>query len=345
MVAKLPTVKIQAVAAVRAGQASREDPSGQPLVWRRAPRDSARKDPSSHMDSPTCPNCKAPTRPYLRARDYNRRVGTDVFSYRRCPSCGLIYLHPRPSDLGRYYPEGYYVLASDPNELAQKAELERYKIEIVERFHAPGTLIEIGPGAGGFAYLAKQAGFNVSVIEMSEASCEYLRDTIGVTATCTSNELSALQASEPVDVIALWHVIEHLEDPFELIRAAAEKLRPGGVLVVAAPNPRSLQFRILGKRWAHVDAPRHAYLIPPEVLTAVAEGSGLQLLFETTLDTGSIGWNAFGWQVSLQNLFKGESTRRYATNAAARITTAMQRFEEREGRGSGYTLVFGKDRS
>ena len=60
----------------------------------------------------------------------------------------------------------------------------------------------------------------------------------------------------------MWHVIEHLRRPWEVIERAAANLQDGGVLAIATPNPRALQFKLLRRRWAHLDAPRHLFLIP-----------------------------------------------------------------------------------
>lgn len=179
-------------------------------------------------------------------------------------------------------------------DLASAAELERYKIDIVTRFVKNGKLLEIGPASGGFACLAKQAGFDVEVIEMNKECCEFLEGKLGVRVINSHNEQEALAKLEQKSVIALWQVIEHLRDPFGLLTEACNKILSGGILVIAAPNPDALQFRILGRHWVHVDAPRHVYLIPQNVLVEKAKAMGMKLVFATTNDVGSIGWNKFG---------------------------------------------------
>ena len=43
--------------------------------------------------------------------------------------------------------------------------------------------------------------------------------------------------------VVFWHALEHLPAPGEAIREAARLLNPGGVILVAVPNSRSLQAR------------------------------------------------------------------------------------------------------
>ena len=57
-----------------------------------------------------------------------------------------------PSRPGSYYPSDYYPLPSSADDLARMAQHERYKIDLVTRYVARERLLEIGPGAGGFAY-------------------------------------------------------------------------------------------------------------------------------------------------------------------------------------------------
>lgn len=295
-----------------------------------------------------CPFCARKSPVYFRTRDLNRRISEELFDYYRCPGCGLIFLSPIPTDLGKYYPANYYYGTSPPSlsELAVAArKWEGYKIEIVRRFVPSGRLLEIGPGGGGFAYLAKDAGYATEVIEMDAGSCQYLRDVVGVGVRHSDDATSVLNGdtSGTYDVIALWHVIEHLSDPLAIIDAAVARLSPGGILVVAAPNPSSFQFRLLGRYWTHVDAPRHVMLIPLKTLLRRGAALGLKPVLVTTSDEGAIGWNRFGWEESLFML-----TTRWRRNLLRKIGTGLTSVfapVERGGlRGSAYTVVLQKDR-
>jgi SAM-dependent methyltransferase len=225
-------------------------------------------------------------------------------------------------------------------QLAEWAEHERYKLDIVTRFRQSGRLLEIGPATGGFAFLAKRAGYDVTAIEMSVECCDFLARVAGIHVINSSDEIAALRAADPVDVIALWHVVEHLRDPFEAISAAVRRLRPGGIVVIAAPNPAALQFRILRSLWTHVDAPRHLFLIPIPVMQEALQAAGLRPLLVTTNDLGSIGWNQFGWEFSLANLVSGARAKRKAHQAGRVLTRVLAPWERVEGYGSAYTVVF-----
>lgn len=295
------------------------------------------------MNIATCPYCGGNSVPRFTVGDVNRRISNEQFEYCECPSCGLLFLNAPPQDLGRYYAADYYYIPRDAAELARCAEPERYKIDMVQRFMAQGSLVEIGPSSGCFSYLAKRAGFAVTAIEMSQACCVFLRDVVGVAAIQADDEIAALGGVSDADVIALWQVIEHLRAPWELIRVAAGKLKPGGILVIAAPNPAALQFRLLGRRWVHVDAPRHTTLPSADFIAAVAAQHGLKTQLVTTQDPGSLSWNKFGWSVFCANYFSGRFAQRVARRVGHLIAWLMTPLESRAGAGCAYTIVLKKD--
>jgi 2-polyprenyl-3-methyl-5-hydroxy-6-metoxy-1,4-benzoquinol methylase len=291
-----------------------------------------------------CPLCGGATSAYLRAVDLNHRITAEPFEYRRCAWCGTISLANVPADLARYYPSEYYAFPPDRAALAAAVGGERYKIELVRRYVPGGRLLEIGPGTGGFAYLAHEAGFDVDVLEMDARSAAYLAVVVGVRAIHAVATPPILGGLGPYDVVALWHVIEHVPGPLELFDAAAERLAPGGILVVAAPNPDAFQFAVFGRNWVHLDAPRHVHLMPARVLRERAAARGLTVELETTADPGGVAWDAFGWDLSLRHAAAPRvpvRIPRRATRLLARAAVALAApVERRPMRGTAYTMVF-----
>jgi len=289
-----------------------------------------------------CPRCRRPSPWYCLAADYNRRLTEENFYYYRCPQCGIVFLSPVPADLGRHYPGDYYGIPGSAEQLAANAELERYKIDLVRRFVPGGRLLEIGPAYGAFAYLASKAGFETLTIEMNEQCCRFMNDVLGVRAIHSHDTAAALRQVEPCDVIALWHVIEHLPDAWSMLEQIVRKLAPGGVLVIAAPNPEAFQFGVMGRYWTHLDAPRHLQLIPAATLSEHAIGLGLNPLLVTTTDTGSMDWNGFGWRMTLANATQSPLLKRVMHRIGKTVGRALSFIEGGEGRGSAYTAIYRK---
>ncbi|HZN86676.1 MAG TPA: class I SAM-dependent methyltransferase [Burkholderiales bacterium] len=281
-------------------------------------------------------------RPYLRTRDLNRDASDEEFRYERCPDCGLASLANAPADLGRYYAAGYHEIPASAEGLERGAAHDSYKIDLVRQFATRGRLVEIGPGWGAFCLLARRAGFEVEAIERDPRCCEFLQKELGVRAIRSDDPATALAQAATADAIVLWHVVEHLADPWAVLEAAARKLAPGGVLLIATPNPESFQLGLFGRFWTHVDAPRHLHLIPVRLLRSRMARLGLDAELATTTDPGSIGWNDFGWRFSLANLAPHRALKRPLRLAGRVLGKLAALIDNREGRGSAYTAVFRK---
>lgn len=119
----------------------------------------------------------------------------------------------------------------------------------------PGVLLDVGAGRGRFVAEAAAAGWSASGLEPSLRGVEGAR-AIGVALQQAGIE-DAEVSEASVDAASLWHVLEHLDDPGPALARVAGWLRPGGLLVVGVPNLGSVQSRLGGSRWYHLDVPRH----------------------------------------------------------------------------------------
>jgi 2-polyprenyl-3-methyl-5-hydroxy-6-metoxy-1,4-benzoquinol methylase len=294
----------------------------------------------------TCPLCAAPSREAFTTTDRNRAVSPERFRYRHCSACGTIFLSNVPEDLGRYYPTEYHGhRMPSVGQLEALARDEQAKLELIAPRAAGGRLLEIGPGSGGFARVARAAGYQVTGLEMDPACCAFLRETIGVEAIETEVPEEVVPKLPASRVAVLWHVLEHLPRPWRVLSAVAENLEPDGTLAIAMPNMQALQFRLLRGRWAHVDAPRHLFLIPARTLASRAASLGLRQVTFTTADRAGRQWNRFGWEYALRRFPAKRPSRRTSFGLSVALATALSPLERRGSNGATYTAVFVKDRA
>jgi 2-polyprenyl-3-methyl-5-hydroxy-6-metoxy-1,4-benzoquinol methylase len=250
-----------------------------------------------------CPHCQQTANLAFHAQDTNRRLSNAQFDYYRCSTCGLIFLHPIPEGLSSYYDQSYHRIPATLEALGAIAQTRRDKLATIQRFVPRGSLLEIGPSYGDLAYPAKQAGYSVDAIEMDADCVRFLNEVVGVNALHSADPLAVLKTLGQYDVIVLWHVIEHLPDVWSVLAEAAQHLTPKGILVLAAPNPDAVQFKLFGAKWAHLDAPRHLQLIPIRALTEYLGEQGLNCEQITTSNRDNLGiYEPFGWKKSIMNV-------------------------------------------
>ena len=278
--------------------------------------------------------------PYTSQRDRNLRVSRDTFDYHLCSSCGLIFLAPVPDDLDRYYPAQYYELPRTLARLAELAGREKFKLDLIQPFNSGGDLLEIGPGWGSFAYAAKLAGYSVTVVEMDDRCRTYLGDVVGVSVREPKANGDLPDGLESFDVVALWQVVEHLPNFKQMLVDLAGRVKPGGLLAIATPNPAAWQLRIMRGAWPHLDAPRHLQLIPADVIKDILGTIGFEPVLETTGDAGGLSWNRFGWQRLLINALPPSRIFKLAALAAGHAAgLVLAPFDKRPMRGAAYTLI------
>jgi SAM-dependent methyltransferase len=293
------------------------------------------------IELPPCLLCGGSTRHAFSAKDLNRRASEERFEYALCRSCGTYFLPAPPVDLAPYYPQDYYALPS-AEELDRLVPCQSFNVRLLLDQTEPGRLVEIGPGAGAFSRAARRAGFEVTGIEMDSRACEHLSSVVGVSAINSALPEEALLTLPPSRAIVMWHVLEHLRRPWDVLERAAANLEPGGVLAIASPNPRALQFKLLGARWAHLDAPRHLFLVPAQALERRCAELGLRLASTTTSDPAGRYWNLFGWEYALRRSPRTRPAPRASTALASLIARALAPIERRDEMGSAYTSVFVK---
>jgi SAM-dependent methyltransferase len=277
---------------------------------------------------------------YVTGRDFNRAISDEKFHLFRCDQCGLMFINNPPADLGRYYPSDYHSMPASADGLDPYLPGQRFKIDLLKRFVAGGTLLEIGPSNGIFCRLAQKAGFDVSAIEMDENCVRFLQDKLGVRTIASPDPADVLNTENlTYDAICLWHTIEHLQRPWDVLAQAARRLKPGGVLLVAAPNPDAWQARLLGVRWPHHDMPRHLFALPIPWLRELGRRLGLTTEMVTTRDEGSLFWNRFTWAMLLRSIFRNRLLRGLSWRAGMFFGHLLEPWEGHEGRGACYTAV------
>src|SRR5262245_50632973 len=104
-------------------------------------------------------------------------------------------------------------------------------------------LLDIGCGNGALLSRAKQQGFVTEGIETCAPLAEVVRKKLDCLVHTTL--LSECKFSpETFDVITMYDLIEHLQDPIADLRRLQFWLKPGGVLFVLTPNDKALLRRV-----------------------------------------------------------------------------------------------------
>lgn len=246
---------------------------GQPLEGPRASQPAAQRDGHSPDRAPTrCVWCGAPL-------DGSAR---HLAGRTRCATCGVATTDPWPGAesleraYARYRPEsGRFSGVGDAVLRRTRARLARR----VDRLAPAGRVLDVGAGDGTLIDALRARGREVLGLER-DARHEAVR------------EGTVFDVEGSWSAIVFWHSLEHLPAPRADLDEAAAKLEPGGALLVAVPNTESLQARLFGDRWLHLDLPRHLAHIPASALVERLGSLGLDVTRVSHWRGGQI---VFGW--------------------------------------------------
>lgn len=236
------------------------------------------------------------------------------FQMVRCKKCGLIRQNPRLvwDRLKDYYPDDYVAYdwgADQEKKSIFQSWINGYgnwkRRRAIESYIVGGTLLEVGCGTG--AFLRELLGTNrweVIGIEPNASAVAYARKSLK--SKIYEGRFSEIPLrEESLDVVVMFCVLEHLENPIEDLKKANKLMKLGGYLVFTIPNPESLGNFVFGKYWAGWDLPRHLYIFPHDVLNEILIESGFQIISRQCLATSyhALGHSLEFWTQSWETKY------------------------------------------
>jgi SAM-dependent methyltransferase len=153
----------------------------------------------------------------------------------------------------------------------RRAKRERQAVP----WHGRGRLLDFGCGGGAYLDRMNKLGWQVTGLDTSPVAVARIRRDRGLQALVGSLPHPQLERGS-FDVITMWHSLEHVHEPLEVLKAAHALLSPGGKLLVAVPNIDSLAFRWFGMAWYALDLPRHLTHFSPQTLPLMLERAGFR---------------------------------------------------------------------
>jgi len=221
----------------------------------------------------------------------------DLWTIWRCSHCHSLYPDPRPSDdsIGEAY-ENYYTHDIEHLSGAQSG-LKRCAVSSVNsymnrRFGAcvrPASkfgfilfsiveplrlkldyhgrhlyrvregerrVLDIGSGNGEFLKRAISLGWHAVGLDPDPKAVHACRAQ-GLQSWVGFADSEEPNVAGPFDAVTLRHSIEHVPDPRADLRHCLRRLRPGGMIWLAWPNPNGTGARIFRSSWRGLEAPRH----------------------------------------------------------------------------------------
>lgn len=242
--------------------------------------------PKSYLEKINCPLCKSSSFKKLYPSYYERLV--------QCIICGLIYTNPR---LKKKYLKHLYSKEYFQNENSTHFGYENYledqekiiatftnRVKKIEPFKEKGKLLDIGCATGFFMKAAKNRGWDVTGVEISDFAAQYAHKHFKF-KVYTKDFLTLSLKNEKYDLITMWDVIEHFYDPILALKKVNSVLKKDGLVVISTPDVDSWPSKVMKERWV-------GYKLSDEHLTYFSPPTISQLLNKagfTIVKTAHVG--------------------------------------------------------
>lgn len=229
-------------------------------------------------------------RPYLVCKDHT--VSGEYFELRREENFQLLATFPKPSlqELPDFYKSEEYISHTDSRKTlrdktyqAVKSYMLRKKLHWIEKqVGSKGKILDVGAGTGDFLLTAKRRGWNVFGQEPN-SEARSLSAAKGISLVEETSNIP----DHSMDVITLWHVLEHVSNLDKQIKELDRLLKADGLLVIAVPNYKSYDAKIYREHWAAYDVPRHLYHFSRTSVKAIFSEYSFRLFAEKGLSFDS----------------------------------------------------------
>ena len=202
-----------------------------------------------------------------------------------CGRCDHAYCSPRPAHIWKHYEdvEDTAYLDCQPQRIrtAQKAlaRIARYKNE--------GRLLDVGCATGDFLSVAGER-YEAEGLELSHWAARIARER---GRTVHESTLEALKPPQPYDIVTLWGVIEHFEEPSRELQRISRLLNEGGLVCLWTGDIKSVPSAMLGKKWWYIQG-QHIQFFSRRSLRKIFDRNGFDEvwcgLYPYVMSLGSI---------------------------------------------------------
>ncbi len=220
------------------------------------------------------------TKHFLNVKDHS--VSQETFELLYDDQLDMLITYPQPSleKLPSYYESPDYISHTD----GKKSLFEKMyqfvkgialknKLKLINSLSPKGKILDIGAGVGDFLLTAKNDGWQIVGTEPS-SKAKAIAQQKGVSFVDDLKEID----NQSLDVITMWHVLEHVPDLEEQIAELKRMIKPDGTLIIAVPNFKSFDANYYKEFWAAYDVPIHLWHFSKTAIQQLFAKHQLQLV-------------------------------------------------------------------
>lgn len=201
----------------------------------------------------------------------------------KCNVCGLVYLNEFLDNSDEYYKSSCMrkgEMESTIQEIRTSASVDdKRRASFIAPMIENKRYLDFGCGAGGVLIRTRDIAREICGIELEQAMVDVLN---GEGIKCYPSIDSAIdELKGKMDVISLFHVLEHIEEPVSVLQKLSTMLSEDGVMVIEVPNADDALLSLYeNENFADFTYwESHLYLYNNITLTQLMKKAGLKIKF------------------------------------------------------------------
>lgn len=203
-------------------------------------------------DKIICPACKTDA----SGKQFDSQSGYELY---KCPKCTLSFAWPMKAGEQDFY-EDFVIYRSLTAEQAKRdltlVSRRKFNRRLAKMLPPEAKVLDVGCGIGEFVKFCRNHNLDAYGIDFNANSIANGIKHYYLEGRLIAGDFKELDKHIPnakFDLIVIFEVIEHVEDPQALLNSISARLKPGGLLVISCPNEK--RWKLAGRIF--VDYPPH----------------------------------------------------------------------------------------
>ena len=173
-----------------------------------------------------------------------------------CRNCKFIHILPLPSEKNiiNLYKKKYYEKIKPQYIKKYEREIDYWNLIFDEKLDYLETkikgkaksILDIGSGSGFFLKRAKEKGWTIHGVEPNKTASNH-SEKIGIPVINDFFQNVEIENMKKYDAINLFDVLEHVNNPTELLKKCHRLLKSRGIVVIEVPNDYNPLQKIVQK--------------------------------------------------------------------------------------------------
>lgn len=162
------------------------------------------------------------------------------------------------------------------DDLKRRKRLAHKRLMLLTNFIQKGNLLEIGCATGEFQEAAVIYGFDTYGIDSSEKYARYAQEKGLQVKHCRLEDVDF--KVKQFDVIVMFHLFEHIENPNTFLQQVRNYLSDQGLLMIIVPNLQALTDKLFGFKYPGFHQKDHLFFYKKSTLSRILINNGFKVI-------------------------------------------------------------------